>query len=387
MNNKTWATAAATGVAGLLLGAFGARALLPAASKPAPPQAPTVLTLPAQSQARLGQTLVEVVPAQRQTVRDALRLSGKLALNGMRINQVSARLAGRIDRIAVFEGASVKAGEAIAWLYSPEYISAQNEFLLARSAVRLLKNQSTADLLEDAQATLAGARNKLQVLGASPADVEQLDRSGSAQQHLVIRAPIGGRFIKRNVDPGGYLDTGASLGTIADLSSLWFLGNVFEADLPRLHEGQMADIEVTGLAPGAPLRGRVSFIAPSVDPQTHAVNIRVDLPNPNGTLKPDMFARAEVAMPPRQLPVVPRAAVVQDGAESFIIVQREPQRFERVSVDVAPANDAAHLAVTRGLQPGDRVVIEGSVLMDRGITHPQPGRPAGNPLGTARTGT
>jgi Cu(I)/Ag(I) efflux system membrane fusion protein len=385
MNRNTWALAAIAGAAGLVIGALGARALLPATSAPAP-AAPAVRPAQAAGGTSFGQSLVDIRPAELSTVRDSLRINGKLALNGMRINQVSARLAGRIDRITVFEGASVKAGEAVAWLYSPEYISAQNEFLLARSTVRTLNNQSTADLLEDAQATLAGARSKLQVLGASSADIEQLDRSGAVQQHLVVRAPIGGRFIKRNVDPGGYLDTGGSLGTVADLSSLWFLGNVFEADLPRLREGQRVDIVVNGLSPGAPLRGRVSFISPSVDPQTHAVNVRVELPNPGGLLKPDMFARAEIALEERRLPVVPRAAVVQDGAESFIIVQREEKRFERIPVDVVPAQDPGHLAVTRGLKAGDRVVIEGSVLMDRGITNPQPGKPAANPLGNGRTG-
>lgn len=390
MNRKTWALGAITGAAGLVIGVFGARALMPdtlAQSAPAQTQPVQQEAASSQGGTPFGQTLVDIRPVQIAQVRDSLRINGKLALNGMRINQISARLAGRIDRIAVFEGASVKAGEAVTWLYSPEYISAQNEFLLARSTVRTLNNQSTADLLEDAQATLAGARNKLQVLGASGADMEQLDRSGAVQQHLTVRSPISGRFIKRNVDPGGYLDTGGSLGTIADLSSLWFLGNVFEADLPRLREGQTVDIMVNGISPGAPLRGRVSFISPSVDPQTHTVNVRVELPNPNGLLKPDMFARAEIGLEERSLPVVPRAAVVQDGAESFVIVQRGEKRFERIPVDVVPANDVGHLAVTRGLKAGDRVVVEGSVLMDRGLTNPQSGKPAGYPLGNAGTGT
>lgn len=389
MNRKTWALGAITGAAGLVIGVLGARALMPAMlaqSAQTQPQAVQQGTATAQGSTPFGQSLVDIQPVQMAQVRDSLRINGKLALNGMRINQVSARLAGRIDQITIFEGASVKAGEVVAWLYSPEYISAQNEFLLARSTVRTLNNQSTADLLEDARATLAGARSKLQVLGASGADIEQLDRSAAVQQHLMVRAPISGRFIKRNVDPGGYLDTGGSLGTIADLSSLWFLGNVFEADLPRLRDGQMVDIVVNGISPAAPLRGRVSFISPSVDSQTHTVNVRVELPNPSGLLKPDMFARAEIGLEERSLPVVPRAAVVQDGAESFVIVQRGEKRFERIPVDVVPANDAGHLAVTRGLKAGDRVVVEGSVLMDRGLTNPQSGKPAGYPLGNSGTG-
>jgi len=367
------AVAAVAAAAGASLGLLGQQ-FLPqgqgasahATAAPAPAQAST---------AQLGQSLVKLVPAHEVSVRDVVTINGKLALDGTRIHQVSARLAGRVDRIDAVEGSAVRAGQPIALLYSPEFISAQNEFLLARGAVRTLSGGATSELLADARATLEGARNKLRVLGSSDADVTELERSGQAQQHLVIRAAINGRLIKRNVDPGGYLDVGGSLGTIADLSSLWFLGNVFDADLPRVREGQTVQIKVNGVALGESLTGRVSFVSPSVDPATHSVAVRVQLANPGGLLKPEMFGRAELMLGERRLPVVPRAAVVQDGAESFVVVQRggtsDKPAYVRVPVETMPANEPGLLAIVRGVSANEPVVVEGSVLVERELHQAQ----------------
>ena len=259
----------------------------------------------------------------------------------------------------------MQAGQPIAWLFSPEFISAQNEYLLARRAVKALNTQATQDLLEDAKATLDGARNKLLILGASDKDVALLDSKGVAQEYLAISSPISGRVTKRNIDPGGYLNTGDSVGAVADMSMLWFLGNAFEVNLASLREGQEVNVMVPAANAGGSFKGRISFVSPTVDPQTHTVAVRVDIANSQGVLKPDMFAKAEIDLGASDLPVVPRNAVVQDGAESFVLIQRDAKSYERVSVVVIPANDADHLAIFKGVQAGDKVVYEGSVLVDR----------------------
>lgn len=315
----------------------------------------------------LADTLVQVAPVVTQDISDLVTINGKISLNTLKLQQISSRIPGRVDRILMVEGGNVKAGEPLAWIYSPEFISAQNEYLLARRTVRSLSNQATNDLLEDAKATLDGSRNKLRILGASNAEVAILDQKGIAQEYMTITSPINGKVTKRNVDPGGYLDMGSSLGSVADMSSLWFLGNVFEADLPKLREGQIANIRVKGLNVNETYKGRISFISPIVDPDTHGVVVRVDLPNGNQQLKPDMFARAEIDVGVRKLPVVPRSAVVQDGAESFVIRKKTDGAFERISVTVTPANDSSLLAVTSGLSTSDQVVTEGGVLVDRAL--------------------
>jgi len=366
MQKKTWVTALLGGAIGVILTVTATRYFSNKSTdiNAATSSVAAVTTIPNSS---LADSLVQVAPVETQDISDLVTINGKISLNTLKVQQISSRIPGRVDRIVMVEGGNVKAGEPLAWIYSPEFISAQNEYLLARRTVRSLSNQATTDLLEDAKATLDGSRNKLRILGASNAEVSILDQKGIAQEYMAITSPINGKVTKRNVDPGGYLDMGSSLGSVADMSSLWFLGNVFEADLPKLREGQIAIIRVKGLNVSETYKGRISFISPIVDPDTHGVVVRVDLPNGNQQLKPDMFARAEIDVGIRKLPVVPRSAVVQDGAESFVVRKKTDGSFERISVSVTPANDPYLLAITSGLSANDQVVTEGGVLVDRAL--------------------
>jgi Cu(I)/Ag(I) efflux system membrane fusion protein len=316
----------------------------------------------------LNSSLVKVEEIKQENVRDAVQMTGKLAVDSLRLQQISARVPGRVDKLAMIEGQAVKAGQALAWVYSPEFISAQNEFLLAKRTAKTLNTDATQDLFEDAKATLESARNKLRIIGASQQEIQQLESRGAASEFLTVTATINGVVTKRNIDSGGYLNTGDSLGTVADLSSLWFLGNVFESDLPKLKLGQQVDIQVMGSNVDHQV-GKISFISPTFDPQTHAVVVRVDLPNPKGELKPDMFAKAHVNVGIAKLPVVPRVAVVQDGAQSFLVVKKSNGQFQRVAVNAVPANDNDHLAITSGVQAGDQVVVDGGVLVDRSLVN------------------
>lgn len=316
----------------------------------------------------LSNSLVQVEEIKQEDVQDAVQMTGKLAVDSLRIQQISARVPGRVDKLSMIEGQVVNAGQALAWVYSPEYISAQNEFLLAKRTAKTLNTEATQDLFEDAKATLESARNKLRIIGASQQEVQQLESRGAAAEFLTITSAINGVVTKRSIDSGGYLNTGDSLGVVADLSSLWFLGNVFESDLSKLKIGQPVDIQVMGTELNRH-QGKVSFISPTFDPQTHAVVVRVDLPNPKGELKPDMFAKARISVGVAKLPVVPRVAVVQDGAQSFLVVKRVDGQFQRIAVNAVPANDNDHLAITSGVQAGDQVVVEGGVLVDRSLVN------------------
>lgn len=322
---------------------------------------------PLEIDGTFGERMIKTAPIESKVVSENITINGRIATSDNNIHQISARLAGRVEQINFIEGSFVNKGSLIAKIYSPEFISAENEFLLARNTVRTLNNKSTIDLLEDAKATLESAKNKLRVLGASESDIENLNSTGIVQQHLNVYAPISGRVLKRSIDPGGYLDVGANLGTLVDMSTMWFLGNVFEADLAKLKVGQKAKIKVVGLPEGEQIVGQVNFISPSVNPMTHAITLRVDLPNGAGNLKTEMFAKAEIAVAERSLPVLPRSSVVQDGAESFVMVRAASGLFERRSVVITSANEPNLFAVTKGLIDGDMVVVDGGVLIDRSI--------------------
>jgi len=309
---------------------------------------------------------VRSAPVSQGVAPETLPLNGKLAFNAERVRQVSSRAAGRLERIAVFEGAAVKVGEELAELYSPDYISAQNEYLLARNTARTLEALKSQNLLDDARATQQSARNRLKVLGAADEDIERLDESGVASTYLLIRAPADGVMVKRNVDPGAYLNVGDAFASIADPSSLWFYGNIYEADYSRVRIGQELVLESPAL-PGREFHGRLTYIAPSIDPATHTLAIRCEVPNPEGDLRPELFVTAKLLVGQKAALIAPKSALLQIKDASYVIVDRGGGLYQRVPVQ-AMALPGHRVAILSGVNGNERVLVEGAILVNELIS-------------------
>ena len=198
-----------------------------------------------------SENFVKTGMPQQQLVADTIPITGKLALDKQQTRIAAARVAGRLGRIFVFEGQSVHAGDTLAEIYSPDYISGENEYLLAKRFHDTLSAASAdADLRTDADLTLRSAANKLKVLGASAADIAALGRHGTIAEYLLVRAPISGVVTQRNVDPGGYLNVGDALMSLANLDTLWLFANTYDADYQYLKLGELLG-RATGPVPGA----------------------------------------------------------------------------------------------------------------------------------------
>jgi Cu(I)/Ag(I) efflux system membrane fusion protein len=295
-------------------------------------------------------------------VPELIPVSGKLAFNAEHTHLASARVSGRLDEILVFEGARVKKGQALAKLYSPDYISAQNELLLARNTVRTFQEEGNAALLSDAEATEQSAINKLRVLGAGEEDIEQLTKTAASSQHLIIRAPLSGVVSKRNMDPGAFLNVGDNLMSIVDTSVLWFIGNIFEQDYSKIKLGQELQLQSAAL-PGKKFIGRVSFIAPALDPVTHALSIRCDIPNMGGDLRPEIFVTANLSVGNRKAVIIPKTALIHVKDDSYVIRDEGNGLYRRIAVAAMNLYDE-RVAVFSGLSGTERVVSEGAVLVN-----------------------
>jgi len=296
------------------------------------------------------------------TVPESIPVSGKLAYDAEHTHLASARVGGRLDEILVFEGARVKKGQALAKLYSPDYISAQNELLLAKNTVRTFQEAGNRDLLNDAEATEQSAINKLHVLGASDEDIAQLINAGVSSDHLIIRAPLAGVVAKRNMDPGAYLNVGDSLMSIVDTGILWFYGNVYEQDYSKIGLGQELQLQSAAL-PGKKFKGHVSFLAPGIDPVTHALSVRCDIPNPHGDLRPEIFVTASLRVGARKAVIVPSSALVRIKDESYVIIDAGNGVYQRAAVTANNLEDG-RTAVLSGLKGTERVVTTGAVLVN-----------------------
>lgn len=252
-----------------------------------------------QRQISLSQEAVKLMEletsvVERKFVTAEIRMVGKIDYDETRVKNITAWVPGRIDRLYVdFTGITVSKGDHMVYLYSPQLISAQAELLQAAKAAENIKPDTSELINRSILATLEAAREKLRLLGLTQQQIVDIEKSAQPVDHITIYAPIGGLVIDKNAAEGMYVDTGTIIYTIADLSRLWVRLDAYESDLPWIRYGQ--EIEFTTQAyPGEIFTGTISFIDPVLNPNTRTVKLRVNVDNPDGKLKPEMFVRAIV---------------------------------------------------------------------------------------------
>ena len=265
----------------------------------------------------------------------------------------------------MFEGTKVEKNQPLAELYSPDYIAAENECILSMNTMRTLSETKNTELVNDAKATEQSAINKLRVLGADDEDIEKLTKKGVAETHSIIRSPLSGMVVKRNMDQGAYLNIGDNFMSVADTSDLWFYGNIYEQDYSKVSIGQELELQASAL-PGKKYTGRVGLIAPSIDPVSHILSIRCDVPNPSGELRPEIFVNAYLRVAERKAVIVPKAALIQIKDAGYVIVKETEGVYRRMPVTSMNLRDG-RVAVLTGLKGNEDVVTKGAVLINNMI--------------------
>ena len=301
--------------------------------------------------------------AEKVQVPVDIKVPGRLAFNAEKSKVLSARAPGRVERIYAFDGAEVNIGSPIVELYSPEFVSAQQEYLLSSKMAKVLEsNKTMSDLLGDARITQQAAANRMRNLGAGDGDIKSIETTGKTQNNLVMRSPLKGVVVKRNVEPGSTLNSGDVIATLADPKQLWFLGNVFEQDFRLIKPGQKLVLHVEAY-PDKEFVAYANYVAPTIDPQTRALLIRADIENNDDLLRPDMYASAKLTTGMADAIVVPQTAVVRIREMRYVIVKAGDEVYRRLPVKGYDLNSKA-FAITEGVEPGSRVLAEGAVLLN-----------------------
>ena len=301
--------------------------------------------------------------AEKVQVPVDIKVPGRLAFNAEKSKVLSARAPGRVERIYAFDGAEVNIGSPIVELYSPEFMSAQQEYLLSSKMAKVLEtNKTMSDLLGDARITQQAAANRMRNLGAGDGDIKAIETTGKTQNNLVMRSPLKGVVVKRNVEPGSTLSSGDVIATLADPKHLWFLGNVFEQDFRLIKPGQKMVLQVEAY-PDKEFVAYANYVAPTIDPQTRALLIRADIENGDDLLRPDMYASAKLTTGMSDAIVVPQTAVVRIREMRYVIVKVGDEVYRRLPVKGYDLNSKA-FAITEGVEPGSRVLAEGAVLLN-----------------------
>ncbi len=231
---------------------------------------------------------IRTTTVKRKLVTAKIRLVGKVDYQEPLVSDISAWVPGRIDELFVdYTGISVKKGDHLVSLYSPELLTAQEELLQALKTL----NSGNQAVAPTARLTVEATREKLRLWGLTPKQIKDIEKQKKASDHLTIYSPISGIVIKKNATAGAYVKTGTVIYTVADLSEVWVKLDAYESDLPFLRYAQKVEF-TTEASPGETFRGRIAFIDPILDPVTRTVKIRLNIKNRKGKLKPGMFVRA-----------------------------------------------------------------------------------------------
>jgi len=237
---------------------------------------------------------IQTSPVERRSVAVEVRIVGKVEYDETRVKSIAAWSPGRIDRLYVdFTGTRVRQGDHLVELYSPELISAQAELLQAVRAASRASTETSEYLKDSARTTLDASREKLRLLGLTNAQIGAIETSGEPLTHVTIYSPISGVVIGKMATEGMYVGTGSHIYTVADLSEVWVKLDAYESDLPWIRYGQQVTFTAEA-HPGQVFKGWISFIAPTLDARTRTVKVRVNVPNADERIKPEMFVRAVV---------------------------------------------------------------------------------------------
>jgi membrane fusion protein, heavy metal efflux system len=302
--------------------------------------------------------------AMRGVVAGANRpaVPGQVEFDPARVALVSPRTSGRIERLGAVAGDRVQAGQTLAWVLSPAFLTAQTDYVQALRRADLLAG--TADE-QGARALAEAARRRLALLGADSAVIARLRAGEPALDLIPVNAPFAGSIVEAHALTGAALESGSPIFTLADLSVVNVIAEVPERSLAMLRRGQTARIELTAY-PDAPVEGTVERIREQLDPEMRTAHAVLRVSNPRGLLRPGMFAsvhlHADANGPRIMLPIVPIEAVITDGAERYVFVEVGPRAFERRDVDVEPIGPG-EVVVRAGLARGDRVVTRGAFTL------------------------
>jgi len=328
--------------------------------RPAGDRVPPVMDLGAD-RARLAG--IRTVEATRGSVTRTIRAVGTVAIDETRVRQVTTKVAGFVEKLYVnATGEVVHAGDPLFELYSPELLASQEEYLRARQSAAEFQKSSLPEVQRGGAELATAARRRLELFDVPAEFLQRLDESGAAQRTITFKAPFAGFVTGKNVVAGQRIEPGMDLLTVTDLSQVWVIAQVFEAEARAVQPGRRARVTLP-YDSAVTLDGRVDFVYPTLDTETRTLKVRLALPNPGGVLRPGMFLTVELGAETAAGIVIPDSAVLDSGTRQLVFVQSAPGRFAAREVSVALRTDG-QAVVRSGLTSGEQVATSANFLLD-----------------------
>ena len=303
----------------------------------------TGVVIPAETRQRMGLTLGVV--EKRQLVRE-IRTSARIVADETRLYHVTLKTEGWIEHFhSIFVGKFIQKGEPLMKIYSPELLTAQREFLDATQA--------------DNSNLVAAAHRRLELLDMTTDQIAALLNADAPERTVTLYAPTSGYVVERNIAAGHKVMPGEMLLTLADLSVVWADADIYESDLPLVKVGLPAAVTVNAQV----FTGQVTFVSPTIDPDSRTMKARIAIPNPAATLKPEMFATARLQVDLGEQLAIPVAAVLRTGERVYAFREAGAGQLDPVEIKIGARADG-WFELLAGLAAGDRVVTSANFLVD-----------------------
>ncbi|MFZ5453343.1 MAG: efflux RND transporter periplasmic adaptor subunit [Thermodesulfobacteriota bacterium] len=303
---------------------------------------------------------VEKKPLSRVTVA-----VGLVTYNERHLATITTKVNGWVERLYVnATGDTVRRGQTLLAIYSPELVSAQEEYLLAWKNYRTMAQSPVQEMAQGAQRLLAASRRRLSYFDISSRQIETLKRTGKVKKNLVLASPANGIVTKRMVTQGMYVQMNMPLLEVADLSTVWVDAQIYQYELPWIKVGQPVTMSLEYL-PGESFPGAIDYIYPYLKGATRTAKVRLKFPNPKLKLKPEMFAQVKIESPvSKAAVVVPSQAVFDTGLKQHVFLALGQGRFQPREVKLGVEGNDGLREVLSGLQGGEDVVISAQFLLD-----------------------
>jgi membrane fusion protein, copper/silver efflux system len=312
---------------------------------------------------RLQSIGVKFEEAKSRSVEKIVRTVGRVEMDEKLVAHVTVKIQGWIDDLYVnTTGQKINKGDLLFTLHSPDLIATQQEYLLAFNANRKHKKSARSELSSNVNSTLQATRERLRFWGIEDSHIKELETTGKILQSLPFHTPLSGTVINKIATKGMSVEPGKELYTIADLSKVWLIADIYEYELPIVQLGQVAKVTLS-YNPQAKFEGKIGFVYPTVDSQTRTGKVRLEIDNPNETLKPGMFANIELAIPLGSRLVIPKDAVLETGVRQVIFIHHGGGKLEWRNVKIG-VRSGDWVEILEGLKEGEHIVTSANFLID-----------------------
>lgn len=321
----------------------------------------TIITIDPATQQKMG---VRFSTVKKADLTRTIRTIGLVGYEEPTQYSVNAKIDGWVERLYVNQtGAAVRKGQPLFDIYSPDLVTAQQEFLLAVRNHEIFEQSPYPEIARGANDLLLAAKKRLQYWDITDEQIETLERTGEIKKTLTLFAAQSGVVTRKNITEGAFIKAGAELYQISDISRVWIYADIYEYELPWIKEGHLAVVQFPYSR--SPVHGTVSIVYPYVEPKTRTVKARIDVDNADLALKPDMYVNVQIeGQQARAALTVPSEAVLRSGKQETVFVALGDGRFDPRRVRTGLESDDGAIQILEGLHEGEKIVTSAQFMFD-----------------------